>query len=271
MSADIAHPKEPGIFALFRKHVNDNLGLIIAFLSALFAGVSGWEAYRTRLDALASLKIAQRSYIDVQEHTVSFANAWQASGERVLQYNHMVTVYGNSPAFQVFETSICRLGLWANPHQLTLDDLQFRQSFKLPLPFSQRLPAEIVPGSKHTSGVGCYFQAPKTKSPGVNQSDMGVLVYGVINYEDIFGDKHQKHFCYYNISLEPEAVDNYELGVDKIRHKWPEDEIEAGKHLIACDIFNDDVSGEAITKVSLAEAPNQVYPSPAPSQAPAPK
>ena len=266
---------EQSFFALFRKHVNDNLGLIIALLSAVFAGWSAYEAYAARNDAIASLKIAQRSYIDVQEHTVTWSKAMLSTGEPILQYSHTVTVYGNSPAFQVKETSICSLGaesLFERPKGLTLDDLQFVQVRELPT--RQRLPAEIIPGSKHSSDVACSYLPNKTKFPGA-------LVYGVVNYEDLFGDKHQKHFCYYNRMLEPKTIYNAAIAA---AHPRPEAGIEAEKHLledethlIACDIFNDEVSGEAANKLNLVEAPNtpdstpSQTSSPAPSQAPAPK
>ena len=265
-------------FARHRKHVNENLGLIIALLAAAFAGWSGYEAHATRNDALAALKIAQRSYVDVQDHTVSFTGArMMRTGKTLLQYKHTVTVYGNSPAFEVEETSVCRLGVFADPRPgITFDDFQLLQSFDLP--FLQRLPAEIIPGSRHSSSVTCNYP-----EGGANRkTNMGALVYGIINYVDIFGDKHQKHFCYLNMFLEPEAVDDTRgLAVDntgKILQQspgypnhWRQDDVEAGKHLIACKIWNDEVSGEAANKINLkipfipqSDSPKSPTPVPSP-------
>ena len=81
-----------------RKQVNENLGLIIAFIAVAFAGVSGWEAYRTRMDALLSLKIAQRSYVGVKD--VKSVVSWYgyADGSPRIDYSFVVYAYGNSPA-----------------------------------------------------------------------------------------------------------------------------------------------------------------------------
>jgi hypothetical protein len=215
-------------FSRHRKTVNENLGLIIALLAAAFAGWSGWEAHEARKDALLSLKIAQRSYVDVQDHQVDWPGARWATGEAVLRYQHAVTVYGSTPAFQVRESTTCRLGIAARyKGQITMGDLTPGTFIGGPL--SEQLPDEIIPSSKYSSKILCEL-AP-TKAIG---GDQGVIVYGVINYEDIFREKHYKHFCYYNYSLVPEVLVN-----PKEASKWGADTAEAGKHLIACPIYND--------------------------------
>src|SRR5262245_23680630 len=92
---------------LWRKHFNENLGLIIALLAAAFAGWSGWEAYRARIDALLALKIAQRSYVEIKD--VKSVVSWHgyADGSPRIDYSFVVKAYANSPAFQVRQLVAC--------------------------------------------------------------------------------------------------------------------------------------------------------------------
>jgi hypothetical protein len=173
-------------FARHRKHVNENLGLIVALLAAAFAGLSGWEAYRARIDALLGLKIAQRSYIEIKD--VKSAVSWKgyADGSSRIDYSFVVKAYGNSPAFQIRQAVTCDRGLRL--------ELQYPPtSAEKPLSaeswgpnesFLHLVAAHLPSGSEEE----VYGSCPYSKD--------GWVLNGVVFYNDVFGDSNYIHLCY---------------------------------------------------------------------------
>jgi hypothetical protein len=168
----LAAPGKSKRFPWTRKHFNENIGLILTGIAAIAAALAWNEARLTRKgahdDAMLSIKIAQRSYVDVQEHYIDWGGVSVApTGEQVLESHHTVTVYGNSPAFQITETSNCKLGInqtiFQKGKDITADDLKPSPS-RMPSAewhVSGCLPDEIVPGTKYPSKGLCDSQEIK--------------------------------------------------------------------------------------------------------------
>jgi hypothetical protein len=198
--------------ARHRKNINENLSLIIALLATAFAGWSGYEAYRARLDALYGLKIAQRSYVEVEQPEITWNGLY-------LVANHTVKVYGNSPALKISLTSDCQEGMIG---ELTNKPGGIQES-DLTQP-ALEFPTTAIEGTGQSVHVQC-------RNP--HQLTIGVVLYGAVHYTDVFGDPHYSHFCYFNFSLNEEALKNPDP------KKWNQSAINAGKQLIPCNNFND--------------------------------
>ena len=207
-------------FARRRKNINENLGLIIALLAAAFAAWSAWEAQKAREEAVLSSKIAQRSYVEAEDNGVA---GGMVLNQPFLDAHYTLKVYGNSPAFEIVVTSNCKLGpagsVINKPGGITKDDLKTD---------SLRLPRVTVVGSQTPLQSHCQIPASSDES-------IGVVEYGEIDYKDVFGDSHYTHFCYYNPTLIHAAVASRG---DK-KSQWKEEAMDAGQHLIPCELFND--------------------------------
>ena len=211
-----------GGFARHRKIINENLGTIVALIAAAFAGWSAWEAEKGRedahTDAMYSLKVAQRSYIQAETNTIS---GEMLLGTPTLYAHYNVKVYGSSPAFNIQVLANCKLGpagyVLNKPEGITKADYQNISPLQLPT---------MVVGNEIPLQTHC-------QSPDRKDDIIGVTEFGEIDYKDVFGDSHFTHFCYYHPTLIHAAVAS---GDEKKYRKWA---IEAGKHIIPCDIYND--------------------------------
>jgi hypothetical protein len=198
MPADMDGPSFSSIPLLrwLNKKTIDNLGLIIAFFAAAFAGWSGYEAHEARKDALAGLKIAQRVYLDVRGH-----KAGDSGGGT--EYRHTLAAYGSSPAFHVSDHIICWTGIGSRVHAVIgpmEGDLAFFRASNVSLvsPSNRSMPPdEMLPGGSYESMLLCL----PWQSPG--QPEAGMIAFGEVEYKDIFGDAHYKNFCYYDPAFLP--------------------------------------------------------------------
>lgn len=187
-----------GIRLWLREHVSPNLKLIIALFAAAFAGWAAYDAQETRKDALAGLKISQRSYVGVRNHQVGYSDL-PHGGEKRISYRHTLAAYGASPAFQVSEDVTCVTGSESKlkgrlPAE---DDLAFFRSIreqpatKRPGPhheFRSEEPDELPPGGSYkTSGYLC-----DPLPAGAGQTRSGTVAFGKVTYKDIFGETHYK-------------------------------------------------------------------------------
>jgi hypothetical protein len=222
--------------ARHRKTIIENLGLIVTLLATGFAGWSGYEAHETRKDAhqdaMTTLKIAQRSYVEAENPAIvgrfGIVNSSEVPSiavplieglEKSLIAKYAVRVYGNSPAFQVIVLANCRVGTIGNlmNKNAGISDADIKTP---PL----ALPSTMVAGAQFQIQAGC-------ENP--DDEKTGAVMYGAIHYKDVFGEAHYTHFCYYNPYLLVEAIGNPDP------KRWNERALKAGQNLIPCETFND--------------------------------
>lgn len=178
-------------FARHRKHVSENLGLIIALLAAGFAAWASWEARQARKDAhddaMRSLKIAQRSYVEVEGHTMQTIVV--KNGRTYPQASFEVKVYGNSPAFNVRIHHGCRAG----PDHTAIEKISGTRELmqRILADYNQRQYQVLVAGSSDKVETECW-----TDSTEPSYSGSGLISFGAVSYDDVFGDHHLTSFCY---------------------------------------------------------------------------
>lgn len=218
-------------------NLTQNLGLFFAFLATAFAGWSGYEAHKSRLethlDTVTSLRLANRSYavaedpeiaaaFPVAEHTeIPIASRPLAKTlEQQLMARHTIKIYGTAPAFQVTVVADCKVGLIGT---LINKPGGIREADVKTPPLA--LPSTMMPGAVYQLQEHC------TNDPsGIT---LGAVIFGVIHYKDVFGLAHYTHFCYDNPFIIAEAIGNPDP------KKWNQNALTAGKHLVPCENFND--------------------------------
>lgn len=203
-------------FARHRKHVNENLGLIVALLAAAFAGWASWEAHEARIDthndSLLGLKVAQRSYLEVEDATFDSLSKTRTDSHA----NFSVKVYGNSPAFNINVEAHCfvtpKIG---NNALYSLDGGGGSNLSYLYSAWDQdnvhSYPV-FIPGTPYKEVALCST---------LNNGDLdGFISYGVVRYDDVFDDHHFTEYCF-KTDLSPKniATGSGSLALCSIHHK----------------------------------------------------
>ncbi len=242
-SADLhskpSHPKRA-------KTLSNDLGLFLAFLATAFAGWSGYEAHQGRLwahkDTMDTLRLANRSYVTVATPEIAAIARVKVDMKNLASISETpqplvakvtVKVFGPAPVFGVSIRSDCQVGMIGT---LTNKQGGIQESdikVDAPMLAAGGPPAIMVPGQEYVIPATCRYP--------YQGAAIGVIGYGAIHYQDVFGDAHYTHYCFQNPFLIPSAL------VDPDPKKWKRSAIDAGKaqeelvagKLTPCQTFND--------------------------------
>ena len=210
------------------KSLLNDLSLFLAFLATAFAGWSGYEAHEGRLwahtDTTDALRLANRSYVTVATPEIAAIARARVDTKNLdsiigtpqpLVAKVTVKVFGPAPVFGVSILSDCQVGMIGTLTNKRGGIQESDIKAASPMLAAGGPPAIMVPGQEYVIPATCRYPYPGAA--------IGVIGYGAIHYQDVFGDEHYTHYCFQNPYLIPSAL------VDPDPKKWKRSAIDAGK------------------------------------------